>query len=137
MVRNKKTGLGRVADNGSSTGRRSHSERPPNKDHKSLSSIRQRESEVFSSSKEAIRQLNVSALTQAFKDLCSGKIKDHKYEWSLIMDWIESEFFEEVCHCADVEVDNTRKIFRELYDMPLRIRQDLVKKRRVEAGVKQ
>lgn len=136
MVRKQEAGLGRVTDNGLASGRRSHKERQADQGNQGIPPARQGESEVFDNSEESIRKLNVSAITQAVKDLCSSKGKDHKHEWSLVMDWVASDFFEEVCGCAGLDVDFARESFRELYDMPLRIRRDLVKKRRVGSGVR-
>ena len=39
--------------------------------------------------------------------------------------------------CAGINVDTSRDMLKELYDMPLRIRRELVKKRRADAGVRQ
>lgn len=136
MVRDTEARLGCVLDNGSSPRRRGDKERQADKGNKGISPTRQGEPEVVDNSEESIKKLNVSVITQAVKDICSSKGKDHRHEWSLIMDWVASDFFEEVCDCAGVDVDYTRSSFQELYDMPLRIRRDLVKKRRADAGVR-
>ena len=137
MVCDTEAGLGCVSNHGPSTRCCGHQERPANKDHQSLSPVGQGESSISNSSEEAIRNLNASAITQAAKDLCSDARRDHEYIWAQVMDWVESPFFEEVCDCAGVDVDISREKFRELYDMPLRIRRELIKKRRAEAGVRQ
>ena len=137
MVRDSKARLGRVSDHGSSSGGSSDKERSADKDYQSLSPIGQGESPISDSSEEAIRNLNASAITQAVKDLCSDAKKDHKHTWDRIIDWAESSFFEEVCDCAGINVDTSRDMLKELHDMPLRIRRELVKKRRADAGVRQ
>lgn len=52
--------------------------------------------------------------------------------------WTEKPFFEEVCDAAGMEdVDEVRRSFKEIRAMPLRIRRELIRKRRREANVYQ
>ena len=138
MVRDAKTGLGRVTDNGSSTRRWCDKERSTDQDHQGLSPVGQRKSESGHRTKENVRRINAATITQAYKDLCTKDSKDPEYDWDKIIEWTEKPFFEEVCDAAGMEdVDEVRRSFKEIRAMPLRIRRELIKKRRREAHVYQ
>ena len=138
MVRDKKTGSGCVTDNGSTTRRWCDKERPADQDHQSLSPVGQRKPESGYRAQENIRRLNAATITQAYKDLCNDDRKDPEYEWDKIIAWTETPFFEEVCDVAGMEdVDLVRQSFKEIRAMPLRIRRELIRKRRREASVYQ
>ena len=138
MVRDEKAGSGRFSNNGSSTGSGDNQERSADQDNQSLSSVGPRKSESGDRVKRNLRRLNAATITQAYKDLCKVKSKQPEHDWDRIIDWTNTEFFEEVCDVAGMEdVDEVRRSFKEIRDMPLRIRKELITKRRRDASVYQ
>ena len=122
MVQDKKARSGHIIDNGSASRGASYSKRSTDKSNQGLPSARQVQSQINYRVKASLRKLNSAVLVQAVKDLCNGK----QASADKIMAWTKTDMFREVCGIAGFDHAKISLKMRNIADMPLRIRPDLL-----------